>query len=219
MLEETSIASLKDINQHIKHWGTHNDLQIDCISAGKFDAEIAIIGNYVHEREKIMQMPFSGSVGECVWNALRREKITRSDVYQTIAIKKHKVPIDPKKPITCSKEEIDSYGALLQWELKQLPNLKYIVVFGDFALKCLLPLPSSIDCQGSVYTYRVRDIVSDSNSTVKLLVCIDPDTVLKQSKFRSTLDHNLEKLTRLIQGTYVEPVIKVHYNNLSLIHI
>src|SRR6478735_9422556 len=149
-MNDTVSNSLSELNRHIRNWGSHNQLAIDCLAAGNFNSEIAIIGNYVHEGEKIQAMPFVRGLGETLWNAMRIEKINRSDIYQTIAIKKHKVAIDPKKPITCTKEEIELYGALLRWELSQLPNLKYIIITGDFALKCLIDLPSTMLCQGSV---------------------------------------------------------------------
>jgi DNA polymerase I-like protein with 3'-5' exonuclease and polymerase domains/uracil-DNA glycosylase len=211
------INSLADINRHIKQWGQTNALSIDCGVAGKFDAEIAIVGNYVHEREKVMSMPFSGSIGETLWNALRVENITRMQVYQTIAIKKY-IPAERNadnsiKDATVTNEQLDLYAALLNWELAQLPNLKYIVVLGDFALKSVYPgLPSSMLTQGSVYTKIVRNAVTSEERTCKLISILDIDTVNKSPKFKSTLAHNCEKLSRVLNGTYVEPIITVHYN-------
>jgi uracil-DNA glycosylase family 4 len=212
-----SIQTLADINRHIKQWGQSNALSIDCGVAGKFDAEIAIVGNYVHEREKVMSMPFSGSIGETLWNALRVENITRTQVYQTIAIKKY-IPAERDASgsaitVKATKEQIDLYGSLLNWELAQLPNLKYIVVLGDFALKMLRPdLAGSMNTQGSVYDKTVRNVVTGEERNCKLISIMDLDTVAKSPKFKGTLAHNFEKLTRVINGSYVEPNIITHYN-------
>lgn len=203
--------SLTELNRHIQAWGKQHNLAIDCQSFGKFDSQIAIIGNYVHEGEKIQNVPFVRGYGETLWNALRIEKLNRSDVYQTIAIKKHKIAIDPKQPIRCSKEEIEEYGALLRWELSQLPNLKYIVVLGDFALQCFSEHKSILQVQGSVYDHYLFDPNGDKR-LIKLIAVIDPDIVMKQAKFRYTLAHNLQKLTRVLNGTFTYPVIETLYN-------
>jgi len=207
----STASTLQELNKLIHQWGKANDLVIDCNAFGKFDSEIALIGNYVHEGEKLQGVPFVRGYGEILWNALRIEKINRSDVYQTIAIKKMKQSINPKDGIKCSKEEIELYGALLRWELSQLPNLKYIVVLGDFALKCLTDLPSNMLCQGSVYDHYI-DRPNGDTIKCKLIVVIDPDTVLKSTKFKVTLENNLKRFTRVLNGTYVTPVINTIYN-------
>jgi len=209
MTEQTS-SNISELNRHIINWGRHNNLAIDCPVSGNFNSEIALIGNHVHEGEMLQQIPFVRGYGETLWNALRIEKIIRSETYQTIAIKKLKKAIDPKDDVKASKEEIDHYGALLRWELSQLPNLKYVVILGSFALKCFLDLPDVMKCQGSVYDYELNS--KNGPRPVKLIVCIDPDMVLKNTKFRDTLAHNFEKLTRVIKGQFNEPHVYTYYN-------
>jgi uracil-DNA glycosylase family 4 len=215
-MTEEVINSTAALNRYFAHWSKQNNMTFDCGCAGKFDAEIAVVGNYASERDKALAMPFSGSKGETFWNAMRIEKLTKLNCYYTNAIKKHLKPEVYNDPtsVKASKEDIDLYGSLLSWELQQLPNLKYIIVTGEYAIKCVLKIPDAkeILLQGSVYKYKIRRLIDNTEREVTVVCVIDPDTVNKQSKFRNTLALNLQKFTRVITGQYKERIINTLFD-------
>ena len=103
-------------------------LQVDCAASGDINSEICIIGEAPGEREAQMKMPLVGGSGKMLWDILRDLHITRKDCYVTNVVKKQlslSSKTDARNPIT--RPEVEHWEGLLDWELDNLPNLKYVL--------------------------------------------------------------------------------------------
>jgi DNA polymerase len=112
-------------------------LHFDCLADGSADAEIAIVAEAPGERECDMKLPLVGKSGQIVWRILDKIGVRRQQCYITNVVKRRLASLSgPKQGI--SRNEEQHWHALVRWELKQLPNLRYVIVMGNKALEALI---------------------------------------------------------------------------------
>jgi uracil-DNA glycosylase family 4 len=189
-------------------------LQVDCLGTGRLDSEICIIAEAPGEHEANMKMPLVGGSGRMVWDILRTLDITRKDCYVTNVIKKQvamSVKTDARSPV--SRPEIEHWEGLLDWELDNLPNLKYILALGNFALHALTGDSGITKWRGSVFDCKV----GRKGRVVKVICTNNPAHILRSLALEPMYKFDLSKLRRVMDGKFkrhnVEPQINPSYKD------
>jgi len=152
-------------------------LEVNCLGSGNINAEICIIAEAPGEHEAQMKMPLVGGAGRLLWDILRDIGITRKDCYVTNVIKKQVLlssKTDARNPV--KKPEVAHWEGLLDWELDHLPNLKYILCLGNFALHALTGDTGITKWRGSVFDC----LVGRDRRNVKVICTNNPAHSIKK---------------------------------------
>jgi uracil-DNA glycosylase len=174
-------------------------LQVDCGGAGDINSEICIIGEAPGEREAIMKIPLVGGSGKLLWDILRPLDITRKDCYVTNVVKKQlslSSKADARNPIT--RPEVEHWEGLLDWELDHLPNLKYILALGNFALHALTGDSGITKWRGSVFDCKV----GRTQRVVKVICTNNPAHILRSMALEPMYKFDIAKLRRVMDGRF-----------------
>jgi uracil-DNA glycosylase family 4 len=170
-------------------------LSVDCLGSGDLNSEICVISEAVNEHEAAMKMPMVGGRGRLLWDTLRPFNISRNDCYVTNVVKKQtsmSSKVDSKSPV--KKSEMEHWEGLLEWELDHLPNLKYILCLGNFALHALTGDEGITKWRGSVFDC----VVGRSKRVVKVVVTNEPGHVLRNLSMEPMYRFDIAKLRRVI---------------------
>ena len=174
-------------------------LSIDCLGAGNINAEIAVIGEAPGEQESNQKMPLVGGAGRLVWDILRKYDLTRKDCYVTNVVKKQVtfgIKADSKNPV--KPIELEHWEGLLDWELDNLPRLKYVLALGSFPLHALTGDSSITKWRGSVFDC----IVGRKRRTVKVICTNNPAHIMRNLTMEPMFRLDLHKLKRVIDGSF-----------------
>ena len=174
-------------------------LEVDCLGSGDVNSEICIIAEAPGEHEANMKMPLVGGSGRLLWDILRGIDITRKDCYVTNVVKKQvslSTKTDARSPVR--KPEVEHWEGLLDWELDQLPNLKYILCLGNFALHALTGDTGITKWRGSVFDCNV----GRERRTVKVVVTNNPAHILRNLQMELMYRFDLAKLRRVMDGKF-----------------
>ena len=179
-------------------------LSVDCLGAGDVNSEIAIICEAPGEHEAKMKMPLVGGAGKLLWDTLRPFDLTRKDFYVTNVVKKQvslSSKTDARNPV--KKVEIEHWEGLLDWELDQLPNLKYILALGNFALHSLTGDTGITKWRGSVFDCKV----GRQGRVVKVICTNNPAHVLRNLSMEPMYRFDISKLRRVLDGKFKKHTI------------
>jgi len=179
-------------------------LIVDCLGAGNVDAEIAIIGEAPGEQENNQKMPLVGGAYRVLWDTLRKYSINRKDCYITHTVKKQVVfakGADSKHPIR--PIELEHWTGLLEWELDNLPNLKYILCLGSMTLKALIGETSITKWRGSVMECKV----GRAERTLQVICTNSPRHIMKTPIMEPMFMLDIQKLKRVIDGAFTRHTI------------
>ena len=180
-------------------------LQVDCLGAGRLDSKICIIAEAPGEREADMKMPLVGGSGRLLWDVLRPQNISRSDCYVTNVVKKQvalSTKTDARNPVR--KPELEHWEGLLDWELDHLPNLRYILALGNFALHALTGGTGITKWRGSVFDCKV----GRKQRVVKVIVTNNPAHILRNLSLEPMYKFDVAKLRRVIDGKFKKHSIR-----------
>jgi hypothetical protein len=109
-----------------------------------------------------------------LWDCLRVEGLTRNDFYITNVIKAvHNHDTEGQTP----RHEFDLWCEVLRYELSQLPNLEYILLLGNEALRALTDHSGILQWRGSIVDVHVA-----SERTIRGLASINPALVLRAQR-------------------------------------
>lgn len=193
----TNTVTLQKLRYHVKNYADQTGLTIQCEPDGTVFADTAIIGDVPGEREVAQKVPFVGSSGTQLWNALQKHTGTRrNQYYMSHVIKRHvsvaKVKGQARDPI--NRNEFDHWRSLLMWELQQLPHLRYIIAVGSYALEAFTRESSLGSWRGSVLD------VSIGPRTVKVLFVNSMADLRKNPKLEIIFNLDINKYKRLVEG-------------------
>lgn len=197
------ITNIGEINREIANRCRDLGLILDCGSDGSFGAEIAIIGEAPGERERIMKMPLVGASGKLFWELVRPIGINRRNVYISNTVKRQLLAIDDSK-VKISRNEVDHYASILNWELQQLPNLKYIVCLGNHALQAVTGLSGIMHHRGSVYDAQITSISLGTSRDVKVIAMLNPAAVMREPKWEVMYKFDVGRLQNVLRGQHKE---------------
>jgi uracil-DNA glycosylase family 4 len=176
-------------------------LSVDCLGSGNVDSEIAIICEAPGEQEANMKMPLVGGAGKVLWDTLRLHDFTRRDFYVTNVVKKQvslSTKVDARSPVKAV--ELEHWEGLLDWELDQLPNLKYILCLGNYALHALTGDTGITKWRGSVFDCKVgRD-----RRDVQVVCTNNPGHILRALSMEPMYKFDIGKLRRVVDGKFTK---------------
>src|SRR4029079_10496995 len=182
--------------------------EFDCGCGGNLNSEIAIVAEAPGDRELQQRMPLIGGSGHYLWNILRKYQLGRNNVYVTNVIKRKLVSsaeafeLKPKKQAqTIPKQERVIWQHILQEELSRLPNLKYVVALGNYALEALTGLTGITDKRGSVFPLVVGGRI------IQVVCTFNPAHVMREPRMEVVFRMDLSKLQKLMKGTFSVPHI------------
>ena len=82
------VKTINEMNNELRACVLGAGLAFDCGCGGKLDSTIAIVAEAPGERETQQRVPLIGGSGKYLWDILRRDRITRNDVYITNVVKR-----------------------------------------------------------------------------------------------------------------------------------
>ena len=162
-----------DTNQLIKEFARRASaagLNPKVMGDGSVNSEIAVVAEAPGEREVDKGVPLVGGSGRYLWDTLRQFGITRQHCYVTNVVKRQ-VSLSSKtdERDNVNKGELEHWEGLLDWELGQLPNVKYILALGNYALHAVTGEHGITNWRGSVLSHKLR-----SGREVKVIVSYKP---------------------------------------------
>jgi uracil-DNA glycosylase family 4 len=210
---QSPILSIADMNRELQALVLASGLEFDCGCGGRLTSTIAIVAEAPGEREVQQKVPLIGGSGKYLWDCLRRDRITRNDVYVTNVVKRKLVSAadgialdDKQSKLTLSRDERAQWRHILWEELSRLPNLQYVVALGSYALQALVGYDAISKVRGSVYGLDI------AGRQVQVLATFNPAHVMREMRMEIVFRMDLNKLTRLMQGKFHVPRIDALIN-------
>lgn len=168
-------------------------LSIDCLGDGDVNSEILIIGEAPGRQESQMKMPLVGPSGKFLWECLREYGITRTKCYVTSVIKKQLVDdVEGKQGV--SKNEISHWQGLLDYEISQLPNIKYVLLLGSHALRAFTTHEGIEQWRGTVLT----------DSGKYIIIAYNPANLMRKPSLEPIFKLDVSKLQMCRMGKWAE---------------
>lgn len=194
------ITSTKQLKEEFSVRAQMADLQFQCGMDGSYLSEVAIVSEAPGGSEVAQGIPLVGGSGRLLWNSARNIMgLKRNDCYITNVVKRQLLftdSADAKKAI--SKNELVAWNELLVWELSQLPNLKYVMVLGNYALQALVGKSGITHWRGSVVPITV------GGRPVLAMVSNNPAMCIRDPKTHIVFDMDMDKFKRVINGQFKE---------------
>lgn len=206
-----AITNIGDITREVANRCRDLNLSLDCGPDGLFNAEVAVIGEAPGEREKQLKSPLIGSSGKLFWEKVRPVGLTRRNCYITNVIKRQLRSLDDEKA-TITRGEADQYISVVQWELSQLPNLRYIIVLGNYALEAITGLSGIMHYRGSVLEAQIQSISLGNSRDVRVICMMNPAAVIREPKWEIMFNFDVGRLKSVLEGNYTEHRIETHIN-------
>jgi uracil-DNA glycosylase family 4 len=207
------VSTIAEMNRELNAVVGASGLAFDCGCGGNINAPIVVVAEAPGEREVNLKSPLIGGSGKYLWDILRKDKLTRNDVYITNVVKRKLVSAaegvefnDKQKKITLSKQEIVQWRHILNEELSRLPNMKWIVALGNYAVEALTGLTGITQLRGSVFP------VDLGGRRIQVLATYNPAHVMREPRMEIIFRMDLNKLQKLIKGTFSVPSIDALIN-------
>lgn len=195
------LSSIKDMHDYIFALGQDYNLNIECSSSGSLNSDTIIITDNPGDNEVRNECLMSGTTGKRLWETLYKQGLTPNNTYVTSVVKR-RCGADAK--VTRSEEE--SWQTLLLQELAELPNMKYIVVLGNYALRAILACDKITAWRGSVVTCTVAD------KSVTVLVANNPSMMFRDPVAPVIFAMDMNKLSLVRSGLFEPMHIDAHIN-------
>lgn len=206
-----TILSIGDLNREIHKRCSAMGLGVDCAADGLFSAEIAIISEAPGERERQLKQPMVGSSGKLFWDLLRPTGLNRRSVYISNVVKRQLRSVDDNK-VTISKGEVEQYSQILRWELEQLPNLRFVIALGNYALEAITGLSGILHHRGSVYETQLTSISQGKVTPITVIAMLNPAAVIREPKWEVMFKFDIARLQRVLKGMYKEHSVEAIIN-------
>lgn len=203
------VDSIASMNRELEIRSAAGGLKFDCGCGGLFTSQIAVVAEAPGEREEQARQPLIGGSGKLLWDVLRKDGITRNHVYMTNVVKKRLVATaesykTKKEPIT--RQELDQWKNILLDELSYLPNVRYVVALGNYALWALTGEKGISNFRGSVID------VEHHGRQYKVICAVNPAAVLREPRQEIVFRMDMAKLKRVMEGKFHTPEIKCIIN-------
>ena len=192
------------IDPNLQKIATQNGLMIECGSIGNKHAKVVILLESPNESDIKLQIPLSTASGSMVFKILEKYNIKRSDCYITCAVKR-KLPMFQDK-FKLDGTELLNWKNIIETELSDMPNIKYILCLGKYAMQIFNNEKSIVDWRGSIIDYNLHSY----NDTRKVQLCFtfNPIMIFREPKWEVIFKFDLYKFYLLYSGQYRE-----HYIN------
>lgn len=191
--------SIKEMRAEFAARAEMAGLRIDCPMDGAINSQIAIIAEAPGEHEVQRKTPLIGASGQLLWRHLQPHKIMRKDVYITNVSKRRTAFESGKKAM--NGHERDLWAGMLNWELSQLPNLRYILVLGGVGLEALIGKSGIMSWRGSIIEHEIN------GRPVQLMIANNPAMCIREPKTEVSFVFDLAKFARMVAGKHKPHVI------------
>lgn len=213
-----NISTTAELKEEFIRRARQANLDIQCAMDGAFHAEIAVIAEAPGDREAETGRPLVGGSGSKLWEIMRKFGFNRSNLYVTnVAKRQVSFGNDKRNPINKHEQEI--WNTLLQWELAQLPNLKYILVLGNMSLEAITGHKGITKWRGSVlkaHALPTNAGMDDNKISIPKLVDVvctyNPAMVMREPKLELTFTFDIKKLKMVTEDKYNIIMPTTHIN-------
>lgn len=196
-----AFQNAKHLNEHIKTRARDLGLRFQVGGDGDINAEYAIIGEGPGQQEVNGELPFIGAAGKLLFNSLRPYNMLRTHFYVTNVCKRQiSLAANTRHPV--ATDEWIKWKHLLQWELDQLPNLRYIICMGNAGLDALFGQTGVQKFRGSVYNYKDKPT----------LITFNPAAVIREPKQEIVFLMDIRRFNHVRNGDFKEYHITEHIN-------
>lgn len=207
-----SYLSREELHHEFSLLCEQSSLNLEVFSDGPTNATIAFVGEGAGETEVRQGLPFVGGAGKLLWDSLRRYGIHRANVYTTNVVKRQiSLGAKTNEKHTVYADELDKWQGLLNWELGQLPNLRYIFVLGNYALNAIMGQSNITNWRGSVFTNHKLP----NNQIGTVIISINPAYAMRELKYEPIFMMDCEKLNRVVTNRWkpyeIETLINPSY--------
>lgn len=207
-MSEEIIDNVAAINREVMQRCRAANLNFDCGADGTLTSEVAIVSEYPGEREKSLKLPLVGGSGKFLWDVLRNNNFVRRNFYITNVVKRRTFEGDDGEG-KLSTGELDQWEGILHWELSQLPNLKYVLVLGNHALKAVTGERGITHWRGSVLQREIMTTVWDDAGIphpkripVTVFCAINPAMVLREPLNEVVFRFDMDRFADVLTGKY-----------------
>lgn len=196
------IENLGALNREFAKRAAAVGLSCDCLADGNINSEIAIVSEAPGPREVQLKLPLIGGAGKLLWDTMRNFGMSRQHCYITNVVKKQLVETNKAKKKGVSRNELSHWIALLNWELSQLPNCKYILVLGDVALQAIVGQDGIDQWRGSVV----------GDGTRRFIIAHNPANIMRKPSLEPIFTLDISKLDMVRRGVWREHSITPIYD-------
>ena len=189
-----------DLESQFRAHASDLGLVTQVFSEGPINASIAIVGEGPGESEVSRGRPFIGGSGKLLFDTLKTIGIDRPSIYTTNVVKRQiSLSRTGNERNEVKREEFDKWADLLDWELARLPNLKIVLIMGNFALHALLGEEKVTNWRGSV----LQGAKLPGNRLGTYVVTINPAYAMRELKLEPVFTLDIRnRLGAVIRGTY-----------------
>jgi uracil-DNA glycosylase family 4 len=177
-------------------------LEYAVLSDGDVNSDIAIIAESPGQKDIEMRLPLVGGSGRFLWDVLGKFGLRRQHCYTTYVVKKQLVENVKQNKKGVSRNELSHWKGVLDWELSQLPNLKYILVLGDIPLQAIVGISGIEQWRGSV--------VGDGDK--KIVIAYNPAHLIRKPSLEPIFHLDVSKLDMVRRGTWKEHIVSPLYD-------
>ena len=186
-------------------------LQVECAMGGTATSTLAIIAEAPGRNEIAQGTPLVGGAGSILWKSIRTycPEVKRHECFITNVVKRQ-VAFDVgeganRKPV--GKHELTAWQELLLWELAQLPNLKHVLLLGNYAVEALTGKKGITNWRGSILPCGV------GTRTVIGVCTYNPAFCARDPMAHIVFDMDIaEKLRPVVLGSYKPHEVRTHIN-------
>lgn len=186
-------------------------LQVECAMSGTLGATLAVVAEAPGRNEVAQGVPLIGGAGNILWKSIRTycPEVKRHECYIT-NVAKRQVAFDvhdsaTRRPI--GKHELTSWQELLLWELRQLPNLKHVLLLGNYAVEAICGRKGITNWRGSVLDAHVGD------RSIQCITTFNPAFCARDPMAHIIFDMDIaDKLRPVILGKFKPHVVNAIIN-------
>jgi len=178
---------------------------------GIVSGTIAIIAEAPGINEVAQGMPLVGGAGNILWKSLRTycPEVKRGECYITNVVKRQVSfgvgDSANRKPV--GKHELVAWQELLLWELSHLPNLRHVLLLGNYAIEAVLSKKGITNWRGSVLDCSV------GNKQITAVCTYNPAFCARDPMSHIIFDMDIaDKLRPVIRGEYAPHEVVTHIN-------
>lgn len=192
------ITSIGEMNKELRSRLAMAGMEYDCLADGDVNSKVVIVCEAPGNRERELKIPLIGGSGKFLWDILAKQGLRRQHCYITNVCKRQLILEDNATKKGISTNELSHWKGILEWELSQLPNAKYIVVLGGVALEALTGLKGIEAWRGTVIPHEGKYFIISYN----------PAMLMRKPNLTPIYQLDMAKLDMCIRGAWTEHVIR-----------
>jgi uracil-DNA glycosylase family 4 len=186
-------------------------LTVECAMGGIVGATLAVIAEAPGRNEIAQGIPLVGGAGNILWKAIRTHapEVKRHECYITNVVKRQvQFGVDDtgnRKPV--GKHELTAWQDLLMWELRHLPNLKHVLLLGNYAVEAVCGKKGITNWRGSILPTVI------GNRDVMAVCTYNPAFCARDPMAHIIFDMDIgDKLRPVVLGSYKPHDVTTHIN-------